>query len=142
MACSGNSTVDAAAQATRGLLNLSRRPTVIATSNNLATIGVMRALREVKLRVPDDMAIAGFDDFEWAEYFEPRLTVVAQPCEDIGQQAAKMLANRIKQIGAPNETIRLKPKLVIRDSCGSAAPHLKSLRGKICECTTKTASPI
>ena len=130
LVCSGNSTVDAAAQATHGLLKLEERPTVIATGNNLATIGVMRALREAKLRVPEEMAIAGFDDFEWAEYFEPRLTVVAQPCEDIGRQAAKMLSNRIKQHDFPQETVRLSPKLVIRDSCGHSSTNLKFLMGK------------
>ena len=105
-------------RATRKLFELADPPTALATGNNLATIGAMHALRELGLRVPDDVALVGFDDFEWADYFEPRLTVIAQPCQEIGREAASLL---IERIGAPEGnagTIRLKPELVVRTSCG------------------------
>ena len=57
-------------------------------------IGAMRAVRARGLRVPDDISIAGFDDFEWADCFEPRLTLIAQPCEEIGRRAASLLMER------------------------------------------------
>ena len=88
-------TTERAADAARALLDLAVRPTALVSGNNLATIGVMRALRERRLRVPADISVAGFDDFEWADYFEPRLTLVAQPCAEIGQRAAAMLMERI-----------------------------------------------
>lgn len=115
----GNSTVAAAAEAAHALFALADRPTAIASGNNLATIGVMQAIRTAGLRVPQDIALAGFDDFEWADCFEPRLTVMAQPCADIGRNAAIMLSQRIKNINSPRTTVRLEPKLVIRASCGS-----------------------
>ena len=117
----GNPTVTAAAEAARKLFLLEDRPTAIATGNNLATIGVMQAIRAAKLRVPEDVAIAGFDDFEWADCFEPRLTVLAQPCAEIGRNAAMMLAKRIKSIDSPRSTVRLEPALVVRSSCGFKA---------------------
>jgi len=108
-----------AADATRALLDLANRPTALVAGNNLATIGVMRALRERRLRVPADISVAGFDDFEWADCFEPRLTLVAQPCAEIGRQAASLLMERIAAPDAPPRTIRLEASIVERDSCGA-----------------------
>jgi LacI family transcriptional regulator len=108
-----------AADAARALLDLAVRPTALVTGNNLATIGVMRALRERRLRVPTDISVAGFDDFEWADYFEPRLTLVAQPCAEIGRRAAAMLMERIAAPDSAPRTIRLDASIVERDSCGA-----------------------
>jgi LacI family transcriptional regulator len=118
---SGNSSAESADLATRRLFDLADPPTALATGNNLATIGAMHALRELGLRVPADVALAGFDDFEWADYFEPRLTVIAQPCQEIGRQAASLLVERIGALEGKRKTIRLKPQLVVRTSCGCAA---------------------
>lgn len=115
----GNPSVAAATASTKKLLQVDGGVTAIATGNNLATIGAVRALSDAKLRVPDDIALASFDDFEWADFFEPRLTVMAQPCEDIGRRAAELLAQRIKIPDAPIKVVRLKPKLIIRRSCGT-----------------------
>jgi LacI family transcriptional regulator len=113
-----SATTQSATLATRKLFELNDPPTALATGNNLATIGVMHALRELGLRVPDDVALVGFDDFEWADYFEPRLTVVAQPCQEIGREAASLLIERITKPDGKRRTIRLKPQLVLRTSCG------------------------
>jgi len=58
------------------------------------------------------------DDFEWADCFEPQLTVIAQPCEEIGRSAAKMLLERIKKPDREPKTVRHKTELIIRNSCG------------------------
>ncbi len=115
----GNATVAAASEAAARLFRLPVPPTAVAAGNNLATIGTMRAVREAGLRVPDDVALAGFDDFEWADCFEPRLTVMAQPCAAIGRHAAALLARRIADPDASTETVRLTPQLVVRASCGA-----------------------
>ena len=88
------------------------------TSNNLMTIGAMRALREVKIDVPQDMAFVGFDDFDWADLFSPRLTVIAQPLGEIGAKALNLLIKRIKNPEGSRQTIRLSPTIQIRNSCG------------------------
>ena len=64
------------------------------------------------------LALVGFDDFEWADCFEPQLTVIAQPCEEIGRSAAKMLLERIKKPEREPKTVRHKTELIIRNSCG------------------------
>jgi len=114
----GNADSEQAKISALRLFALPDRPTAIASGNNLATIGIMRAVRELGLRVPEDVALIGFDDFEWADCFEPRLTVMAQPSETIGMQAAEMLAKRIKSPEAGPRQARLAAKLVIRRSCG------------------------
>jgi len=113
----GNATTVSASAATHVLLSLPDPPTAIVAGNNMATIGAMRAIRARGLRVPGDISIAGFDDFEWADCFEPRLTLVAQPCEEIGQRAAFLLMERIAAPGGARRTIRLDAALRLRDSC-------------------------
>jgi LacI family transcriptional regulator len=115
----GSATTDCATAATLSLLDLPDPPTALVAGNNLATIGVMRALRARGLRVPSDISVVGFDDFEWADCFEPRLTLVAQPCAEIGARAASLLMERIADPEGPRRTIRLDARLVERDSCGS-----------------------
>ena len=90
----GNASTSDATAAAHALLSLARPPSAIVTGNNLSTIGVMRAVHDQGLRVPDDLSVAGFDDFEWADYFEPRLTLMAQPCEEIGRRAVALLVER------------------------------------------------
>ncbi|TBW33982.1 LacI family transcriptional regulator [Siculibacillus lacustris] len=114
----GNASSEEARVATRRLLERPDRPTAIAAGNNLATVGVMKAVRETGLSVPDDLALIGFDDFEWADCFEPRLTVIAQPSETIGMRAAALLATRIAAPDGPVKQVRVAPSLIIRRSCG------------------------
>jgi LacI family transcriptional regulator len=102
-------------------------PTAFVGGNNLTTIGIMHALRDAGLRVPTDIALVGFDDFEWSDYFAPRLTVMAQPCRDIGLRAASRLKHRIGHAASAPGIERLKPVLIVRDSCGaSPASRLRS----------------
>lgn len=114
----GSDETEANIQATLRLLDRPDRPTAIVTGNNLSTIGAMHAMRERRLHIPDDIALAGFDDFEWADLFEPRLTLIAQPVEQISEMAAAMLVERIAHRDLPPRTIRLDPFLVVRGSCG------------------------
>jgi LacI family transcriptional regulator len=114
----GHATTAAATASTHAFMALRRPPTALATGNNMATIGAMRALRALNMNVPADISIAGIDDFEWADCFEPRLTVVAQPCEEIGRQAAALLIERIASADGARRTIRLDGTLIERNSCG------------------------
>lgn len=116
-----NQTFEAAQNSTAALLNLATRPTGIITGNNQTTIGAVAAIRSAGLRIPQDISLAGFDDFEWADYFEPRLTLVAQPCDEIGRRAAQMLVERIGGLHAAPRSVRLKSTLVIRNSCAAPA---------------------
>jgi LacI family transcriptional regulator len=114
----GSASTASAMASTHALLSLAQPPTALATGNNMATIGAMRAIRTLGLSVPRDLSIVGFDDFEWADCFEPRLTLLAQPCEEIGRQAAALLVERIASSHGERRTIRLDASLRLRDSCG------------------------
>jgi LacI family transcriptional regulator len=83
----------------------------------MATIRAMRAVRARDLSVSADISIAGFDDFEWADCFDPRLTLVAQPCDEIGRGAAFLLMEWIAAPEGARRTARLDATLKLRGSC-------------------------
>jgi LacI family transcriptional regulator len=114
----GSIDVESAARRVETLMSGANPPTALLAGNNMTSIGAMRGLKRMKLVVPRDMALVGFDDFEWADCFEPQLTVIAQPCEEIGRSAAKMLLERIKKPDREPKTVRHKTELIIRNSCG------------------------
>ncbi|GLR87842.1 LacI family DNA-binding transcriptional regulator [Bradyrhizobium iriomotense] len=114
----GSATTNSAMQAAERLLDLDQPPTAMVGGNNLATIGIMKAIHRRGLRVPKDISIVGFDDFEWADCFEPRLTLVAQPCAEIGRRAAFLLMERIAAPEGARRTIQLDAAIIERESCG------------------------
>ena len=115
---SGDSATEPARMATARLLAEEDPPTAIVAGNNSMTIGVVAALRDAGVRVPIDVAVAGFDDFAWADLFSPRLTVMAQPFARIAAESVRMLLRRRDEPAAPPTTLRLPPRFVVRDSCG------------------------
>jgi LacI family transcriptional regulator len=114
----GSDDREANVQATIRLLDRDPPPTAIVAGNNLSTICAMRVLRDRGLRVPEDVALVGFDDFDWADLFAPRLTVIAQPTRQLGERATAMLMERIRSPGLPPRTARLQASLIVRNSCG------------------------
>lgn len=114
----GDSDAEPAEAAVRQLLALPDPPTALFVANNHMTIGAMRALTELGIRVPQDLALVAFDDFEWAGLFQPRLTAVAQPIQQIGGQAIQMLIEQIRDPRQEPRTARLAPTLMVRESCG------------------------
>lgn len=108
--------------ALRSLLSSSNPPSAIITANNIITIDSMRTLRELRITVPDDLALASFDDFAWADLFHPRLTAIAQPIAELAHRAVTLLLERLDNPDLPSRIETLKPTLMHRDSCG--VPHL------------------
>jgi LacI family transcriptional regulator len=117
---SGDGNDERAEEAMRRLLEATPPPTAVITGNNLMTIGAMRHLRAAGLDVPHDLALVAFDDFIWADLFHPRLTTIAQPTTQLGERAAQLLLDRIAQPDRRPERVRLRPRLVVRESCGCA----------------------
>jgi len=114
----GGSSSEPARQATQQLLALDTPPTAIMAGNNLMTLGAMHALRDARIEVPGQMALVGFDDFEWADFFVPRLTLIAQPVQELGAQAVNLLLERMASPKRKKHSVRLAPTLKIRNSCG------------------------
>lgn len=102
--------------AARQLLNLSERPTSIFASSDLQAIGALRACHEAGLRVPEDIALVSFDGTQEAEFSNPGLTVVQQPLREIAQRAVDTVLGTSSM--PPEGVIMIKPRLVIRSSCG------------------------
>ena len=100
------------------LLKMRDRPDAILTSNSLLAAGILLAIRESGLVVPDDIAFASFDDTTWAKLIEPSLTVIEQPTYEIGRTAAELLIKRIQDPTRSNREVVLKTKLIVRQSCG------------------------
>ena len=101
---------------THELLELRKPPTALFVCNNLMTVGALAALHQRGLRVPQEVALVGFDDLPWAEALDPPPTVVRQPAYEVGRQAMELLLKRILQPDRPPVTVRLRPELVIRKS--------------------------
>src|SRR4051812_3158133 len=114
----GGSQRDQARRAMHALLDLPKPPTAVVSGNNFMTIGLLRAIAERGLTVPDDIALVAFDDFEWADLFHPRLTVIRQPTTDLGARAVELLLSRLADPDRPVRTERLEAAFIHRDSCG------------------------
>lgn len=119
---SGNSRTEPARKATLALLEEVPGCTAIVSGNNLMTLGVMKAAIEMNRRVPDDLAVVAYDDFDWTEVFQPRLTTMAQPSQEIGRTAIELLQRRIVDPDAAVKLIRIPPTFVHRESCGRHEP--------------------
>lgn len=104
-------------QATADLLALDPPPTAILTSNSLTLEGALMAIRDRQLRIPEDVALVGFDETPWTALVQPAITLIAQPTYDIGKTAAEMLLRRIADPKRPVRQITLYGKLMDRGSC-------------------------
>jgi LacI family transcriptional regulator len=115
------------------ILQLSNPPTAILVCNNRMTLGLMRALRDLGLRCPQDVSVVGFDDFDWSDLFSPRLTTIVQPSYEMGKRATEMLLRVIQgpdqhlESGERNRVV-LKAELRIRESTASPASGLSRLK--------------
>ena len=93
------------------------------TVNNYVAVNCLQAIHKMNLRIPEDVALACFDDLDAFKFSHPPLTTVAQPLEKIGEEAVKFLIKQVNGKSSAPQTKILPTKLVIRKSCGS---HLAS----------------
>jgi LacI family transcriptional regulator len=83
--------------------------------------GVLRAAAEHRRRVPEDLAVVGYDDIDLARYAVPPLTTVAQPRRELGRAAVRLLVNRAGSRPLPPQQALLPVSLQVRQSCGGDA---------------------
>lgn len=95
-----------------------RKPDAVFTSTEVLTAGALRAMQELGLDVPGDVALAGFDDPFWSNLVRPHLTCVRQPTYEMGQLAADLLIERLHTPTRPTREVVLKSKFIVRESCG------------------------
>jgi len=95
------------------------RPDAVFAASDMMAMGALRALREAGRRVPQDVAVVGFDDMPFAERAEPPLTTMRQPVQRTGVVAAETLMDLIDNPEAQPRRILMPTELIIRDSCGA-----------------------
>ncbi|MEO6968245.1 MAG: LacI family DNA-binding transcriptional regulator [Rhodanobacteraceae bacterium] len=104
------------------LLAMAKRPQTVFAANDMMAIGCLFALNQAGVRVPQDIALTGFDDIPIARYVSPPLTTVRVRIADLGQGALEQLVARMETPDAPIARARtLSCEIVVRASCGLSA---------------------
>ena len=98
------------------LISQQSRPTAIICGSDMLAIGAMNAVKRAGMKVPDDVAVAGFDDFEFSSYTDPPLTTVRVPGYIMGRTAATLLVNVLKGEEPEKRAVVLDNELIIRGS--------------------------
>ncbi|MBN2123260.1 MAG: LacI family DNA-binding transcriptional regulator [Deltaproteobacteria bacterium] len=110
-------TLEDGKQAMVQLLSLPERPTAVFAASDMLALGAMAGAKERGLRIPDDISVAGFDDIDFAAYWDPPLTTVRVPASEMGEIAVTSLIKMIEGGAGVREQVSLDTQLVIRDSC-------------------------
>lgn len=100
------------------LLSLSCPPSAILACNNLMALGVMNALHEKGIRIPDEIGLVIFGDLPWFRYVDPPLTVAAYRTSEIGETAGKLFLERTRGRRKKPKQVVLEVKLIPRESAG------------------------
>ena len=110
---------------TKLLLNNEKRPTAIfALSNNIG-MGAIKAIREARLRIPEDISLISFDNYMYLDFLEPAVTRIGQPVGEMGKMAVKLLNESISNHREIKSQIELSPELITRES---VAPLIEAAR--------------
>ncbi|WAT08245.1 ribose operon transcriptional repressor RbsR [Rouxiella badensis] len=100
------------------LLALPQRPDAVFAGNDAMAVGVYQAIYQQGLRIPQDIAVMGYDDIQLAQYLTPPLTTIHQPKDELGELAIDTLLHRLKDPEAEAQVLVLTPELVVRGSVG------------------------
>jgi DNA-binding LacI/PurR family transcriptional regulator len=104
-------------RAMQKLLDRGHSFSALFAQNDRMAIAAIRALREGDRRVPQDVAVVGYDDVPAAEYCDPPLTTVRQPMQEVGKVATRLLIQAIEEPGAAQGEVLLRGELIQRCSC-------------------------
>jgi LacI family transcriptional regulator len=97
--------------------------TALVAFNDMSAIGMIRALQDLNIRVPEDVSIVGFDDIEAAGFTVPRLTTVRQPLSEMGKIAARCVLSQLHATEKFRQEITVEPSLVVRESTHVITPQ-------------------
>lgn len=110
----------------KALLRAEKQITAVYAASSKMAYGAIKAIRDEGLRVPQDIAVVGFDVHDASGLISPGITTVLQPEESIGKVAAELMIKRVQNKGEKlNQKIVLEPSLEIRESCGNQISKLK-----------------
>jgi DNA-binding LacI/PurR family transcriptional regulator len=113
---SGGLSFESGQRIMKHLLSLEDKPTAVFAVSDILAIGALKTIRLEGLKVPQDMAVVGFDNIQFANMMNPTLTTIEQPMYKIGVEAAEMLIKRIKHKDEKIKNLILDHQLIIRES--------------------------
>lgn len=113
----GDFTMWSGQNAAKQFFRLAEMPTAICCMSDQMALGAIQSIKAHGLRVPEDVSVTGFDDINYAKYWDPELTTVAQPAEEIGSVAMDWLLRIIEGEDLSDKELVLPTELVIRKSC-------------------------
>jgi LacI family transcriptional regulator len=105
----------------RALLDLANPPDAVFVANNVMTVGALRAVSDAGRRIPEDIAVLGFDEMSWSGLLNPPLSTIAQPSYDLGLEAARLLVSRLNGYDGAAREVVLTPTLHVRASSAPGA---------------------
>lgn len=114
----GDYTFESGEAGARKLLRMADRPTAIFASNDYMASGVLKVAQQMKLRVPYDLSVSGYDDAPLAQRLWPRLTTVRHPVEQVCREATELLIRHLNDEPAQFDPDTIHSELVIRESTG------------------------
>lgn len=112
----GDFHVDEGIRRGRALLQRPDRPTAIITGNDLQALGVYQAARDLRLHIPEDVSVVGFDDLPMARWVSPPLTTIRQPLAEMAEEAAELVVAMAGGTAPPQPRVELATELVVRES--------------------------
>ncbi len=115
----GEYSIEVGRKSMKKLMSQSPKPTAVFFGNDEMAIGGIKAAKELGMRVPEDVAVIGFDDIKFAEVMDPPLTTVAQPLHEMGKKAMEILLTLMNGQKTDQDVYTIKSEFKIRDSCGA-----------------------
>jgi LacI family transcriptional regulator len=100
-----------------------RRPDAVMCANDVFAAHLIKSLEKLRINVPGDLSVVGYDDVRYAHLLRVPLTTVSQPCEQIGFAAAQVMMDRVRHSNLPPREVLLMPQLAIRESAAPPVPH-------------------
>jgi len=105
-------------EAMNSLLQEPNLPTAVFIASDVVAFGAMAAIHEHKLKIPDDIAVIGFDDVPLSRFINPPLTTIRLPAKNLGRRAGELLFDLILHQVEPGRQVTLDTELVVRNSTG------------------------
>lgn len=122
--------LDGGRQAASALFATGYRPTAIVCVNDIMAVGVLRALRQLGMRVPEDVSVTGFDNIKISEFCSPALTTLHIPRDEIGHMICESLTRSDHPTQNKEREMVLYPELVVRDSTARSPSARRSSRAR------------
>jgi len=115
----GDWEIESGYAAAKSLLQLAEPPTAIFAANDLMALGAIYAVQDSGLRVPEDLAVVGYDNRNFTKTFRPKITTVNLPVIEMGRVAAELLLKQLAEGRKEEEEIKVKGQLIVRETCGA-----------------------